>query len=569
MKNFLSQQAFTWSLLLNVALYIVAYLCFIPQYGTIDDVEMQLVASGKSLAEVPSPNLRWTSIFAGYLLSELYSAYPDYHWYAWYLYAAHFLGTTAVLYVLFKMQLSWLRGWVAVLLLVGFQFPILQELQFTSAAATLCAGGCLLLFLSFYRSDSRLSPVWYAVGFIMVCLSAVVRWHAMCMVVMLMSVLWFYAVVRGGGRWWLRLLLLALPVGGGASLQYAHLQVQAQHEGWRDFEQRMANGFGHDIMDYHHKRYQWDSITMPVYWSNGWSYNDYQLFTNWFMADSVLYGTSKQAAIKKRFDETSPKYDIDQIENRLRAFPSVFSGYLYAAFLFGFCALMLVAANRAIYSVVVMTMLGACAVCALLFVLYHLPPRVSYSIGFAMVAVLALWVGYQAQLSRVTQWGAVLLTLFLVILPALKSTWQRSEEAEFQFLRHAHAFKQLNPQPDQIFAMSPWLFQQHLVLPLGIKGDTAIHIENFKALDFGNLSICPTYYEQLDALGVNNNIHSHLVDNPKGFLIYRYNHPRWDWYLQYQNEHLLDTMRYKNYMDFPDLGISIKQMTRDTVPLPN
>lgn len=563
MKDFFARQAFLYSLLTTLLLFAAAYLAFYPQYGSLEDLRMHLLASGTSLAPAPSASLPWTHSFIGYSLQQLYLAHPDQPWYGLYLYAAHFIGVLALLYTAFRLQLSWLRWGLAVLFLIAYQLPVLQEIQYTSASATLSMGAWSLLSLAFWRAESRWSPVWYAVGLLFFAVAALMSGQVAWMSALLLLPLHAYVIFQQGGRWWLRLLLLALPIGLGFGLDFAHHQIQAQHPGWKAVDE--APNLAAEILDYRLECYRWDSLTADLYYKNGWSENDFALFTQRFAADSTTFGYAKQAAIQRQFD-LFPRYTPERIEQRANEFVQrmPLADYLYYALGFSWLVLVLMG-NRRDFILVLIQGIFACLLAAFLYSVFFLPERASAAIGIAVASVALLLAGYRSTASRLSQAGLLVAVAFLFALPTLKTTMQKSRKVYTRYVEHEIAFRELNPKPDQIYAFAPELLLRPLVLPLGIERDTPLDLRAFRAVDFGELANMPITTEQLDAMGVSSSIHRHLIGAEKGFLIHRPRHIVWDLYREYLQSHLLDTTRYTEHRIFPELNIAIMQVTKDTL----
>lgn len=141
----------------TIALLLGFFLNFTPYFETNDDVAMMLVANGYLNGGIPSEHLIFANIVIGLALSKLYTFFPNFNWYTYYLYGIHTIGIFIFIYSLIGIAKRNILIFVSLLLSFAyFELGLLMNLQYTSTSILLGLS-CLVFFvLNVNKKSARL-----------------------------------------------------------------------------------------------------------------------------------------------------------------------------------------------------------------------------------------------------------------------------------------------------------------------------------------------------------------------------------------------------------------------------
>ena len=278
------------ALLINALLFGAFFALASPRYETNDDVQMMLIASGAYTGE-PSAFLLFTNVAIGCLLERLYQLSSAVNWYAFHLYAVHFLAMVALLLAL-RRRCGVRRSLLFfALLFFTFELRFLLLLQFTTTAAVAAVSGSLLL-LSLPPDERRPRSV-LVVGVTLVVLAAMIRDSAFYLMLFLLLPTVLHRSLTGGGTRVVSHFGLALLISGAVIALDAH--VYARDDGWRRHrEYNEVRSILHDLVNP-----DYDVRTRPILEQIGWSENDLRMFRSWFFSDRELYSLEKLQSLRE------------------------------------------------------------------------------------------------------------------------------------------------------------------------------------------------------------------------------------------------------------------------------
>ena len=431
MRKFIQNKPFLASMILNLGLFLVFFTIFYSRYGTTDDVEMQMVLSGKGVLQDPSAYLRWTHIYIGYLLSTLYSYLPSIPWYGLYLSFAHLLGMTAILYSILILKTNLFRLSFFVLCFILGESALLQDLQFTSSALVLQTGAVFLLYTAISNPIDKRRNQWYIIAFIMLIFGSMMRWSTLELIVVLSTPLLLYAIFQQNKKRLFNVVFCVSILLTAYGLNKIHYSIQNQVKGWAIFNEYKVLLTGPDILDYNKPQYKWTATTADDYFYKvGWEYEDLMLFKHWFFADSSVFGLKQFQALKNSFQNCP--YPEEHIQERLWQFfiEMPLNDYVFYGFLVLGIVLMLIKGNRWSYLLIISSLLLVIAILASLFVYKHLPERVSYPIAFYLICLGALFITYDKEIQRNTKFYT-LFAIGIMAISNLKMVTNESSKTAF------------------------------------------------------------------------------------------------------------------------------------------
>lgn len=549
MRTFLQKQPLLSSLFVNLGLFLLTYTLFYSRFGTTDDIEMQMVLSGKMVLQTPSAYLRYSHIWVGEMLSSLYTFFPAISWYTYCLVSAHFAGMTMLLYSILKLNNTPFRLMTYIALFALGEVVLLQELQFTSASLVLQIGGIALLYWSFSQALINKKAVLIAATAML--WASMIRWESFGLGVVLGLPLLLLIIGQQPQKKLLKIAICLSIIGSAWLSNKWHYHVHNQHEDWATFHQYKHLGSGQAILDFHNPNYEWTANTADDYFYKvGWEYGDLQLFKHWFLADSSVYGYAQFEALQYTFGDCPlpTDYRNQKIWDFFIDYP--LDDYVYHGFLVLLLCLIFLRGNRWQYSTLLATAILILILLASLYIYTHLPPRVSYGMSFYLMCLAALFFDYNTVMQRQTKIWTLVLIGFLAI-SSLKKATKSSAEVATQALYATQALDSLQAQPHQLYIGGGDYYLMPLITPFRSMSDSIF--EGFNMLDFGHLSNTPTHYQQLANFGIDN-IHTTAIDDSTIYLIHRPASSFLSWYTDFVRRHYdknieLELVRKEEYLD--------------------
>jgi hypothetical protein len=555
MRPFLEKSPFLASLGINLLLFTIFYSVFYSRFGTTDDIEMQMVLAGKMVLQEPSAYLRYTHIGVGWLLSSLYSSFPDTSWYTYCMVSAHLFGMTALLYAVLKLKSSFFRLATYLIFFAIGETVLLQELQFTSAALVLQIGAVMLLYLAF--SFKTPYKTWYISAFLMLIWGSMIRWETFLLAVILGTPLLLYSISQQAHQKFKHIAFCITIIITAWGIDQWHYSIHNQDEGWATFHRYKKLMSGQAILDFRNPNYEWSASTADDYFYKvGWEYEDLQLFKHWFLADSSVYGYQQFEALQYAFQDCP--LPSEHIEEKVWQFFIEYplDDYVYYSFLILIFALFLCHTDRWRQVTLLGSMGMIISILTILFVYQHLPQRVSYGMAFYLICLSSLFIAIDRPLSRRTKiWSLLLLSLFAI--SNLKTVTKRSSKVAFDKMYFTQALDSLDAQPEQLYIGGGDYYMQATITPFQSLNDT--FFDGFNMLDFGHLANTPTFYKQLQHFGIEN-IHTQAIGDSSIFLIHRYESSFLNWYANFILRHYKQPIRFKLIRHEKELNIGIYQL---------
>lgn len=566
MRQFIQNKPFLSSLLINLVLFIAFLSIFYTRFGTTDDVEMQMVLAGTGIIQESSANLRWTHIFIGEILSNLYSTFPSIPWYGLYLTLAHLLGMSAILYSILILKSSLFRVTIFMACFLLGETALLQELQFTSSALVLGIGAVFLLFTAISNPEDKRQKSWFLYSFFMLLLVEMIRWNSFQLIVILSLPLLLYAIFQQKEKRIANILICTAMLIGAFIVEQSHYLIQNQDPAWEAYNEYKHSLSAHDILDYHKPQYEWTPSTADDYFYKvGWEYEDLMLFKHWFFADSTVYGVQQFKALQQTFQNCP--YPQEHIEERLWQFLIEFpiQDYVFYGFLLVGLCFMLIKGNRWLYLSLGTSLLMIFALLCALFVYKHLPSRVSYPMAFYLMTLASLFITYDKELLRKTKLFSLIFIGFM-ILSNLKMITLESSKTAFNKMYWSAALDSLEAQPDQLYIGGGDFYMQATMTPYQACNDSMFL--NFNMLDLGHFANSPNHYKQLENFGIQN-IHTaaHLDSNI--YIVHRYNASFLNWYANFIARHYDLHIQYELVRKEEDVNIAVYRIQEQIREKPN
>ncbi len=310
-----------FSLLAVLVLQAIVILAFRPSYDTNDDVFMTMIVSGQGFCPAPDEHLLFSNVVIGQALKRLYTTWPHFPWYGCYLLAVHYLAQVAVLYCGLAMgrnipaerddsaavekcptqtSIS-IRIGLYLIYFAVVELPLLNALQFTTAAFLAAQGGLfLLLFAAQRRALQPNAPLAMtlgaAVGLLLV--AALVRLECLLMALLIAAPFGISLARRASRRALvpsgMAVLLAAMLIG----LATAYDRAAYEHDPrWSEF-------FDYNQLRIKFNDYSWTSYTPQtagLFSTVGWSKNDHEMIARWFFDDPEVYSEAHLRAIVETF----------------------------------------------------------------------------------------------------------------------------------------------------------------------------------------------------------------------------------------------------------------------------
>ncbi len=276
-------------LLINTLLFGAFFMLLKPAYETNDDIGTMLTVSGIRTGE-PSEYLVYTNVIIGQALKYFYERVPNINWYTLYLFAAHILAMTAILFSVLKKKLDRWRILQYILLFVFFECALLMRLQFTSTAFMAALGGLCLLLVAL-EEPGIASWLCLMVSVLLFGLAGLIR-HEVFYFAMLLS-----APLLLLKYWETKSLKLPVFIVLSALILFSAVK-------YNDYYYHKDPEWG-SYIEYNHIRGQlhgypklvYNAQTQPVFSKIGWSKNDFLMFRNRMFYDQNVFSRDKLAFI--------------------------------------------------------------------------------------------------------------------------------------------------------------------------------------------------------------------------------------------------------------------------------
>lgn len=239
---------------------------------------MQIIASG-FISGSPSYHIIFSNIIIGKILQVLYLTNMNVNWYTLYLYLIHLIGSTLLFYILLKRNGNNIY-WGFFLFMVFFLFfevRFLLLLQFTTTAFVIGLAGMLLL-LSKEKSSIAL-PI---LGGLCLLISGLIRFQVLFPIIAVFSPLIVTTILK---KKYHVIIILAVFMTISYGFNRLDRYIYLSDPEWQHFTKyNSMRGRLH-----HNTLFKFDDNCR----AQGWSENDYFMFTNWFFEDENVYSLDK------------------------------------------------------------------------------------------------------------------------------------------------------------------------------------------------------------------------------------------------------------------------------------
>lgn len=311
----------------NLLLFLIVGNIWTMGFQTNDDVGMMLQVSGKLIVTAPTPNILFSNILLGKLLSWLYSNHSTVPWYGLYLTSSLWLSCTAVCWVLLRRLPFWL-GMASYLTLFVFGCAfLLVSIQFTMVAGFAAIAGLAVFFsdtsetaekpekrtLDLQNVRASLSFPTAALSGGLLFLSFLIReqmFQLICALALPAGLFWVWK-----SRGHLPLLAGRAAIIGlvGVCCLFAKNLNTSTYEGEGDYER--FNALRGALLDNRVLEEIPPENRDTLLKNVGWSRNDYFMLMSWFFMDEQVYSIEKMQALVDGASASKSQPSFDEIWN--------------------------------------------------------------------------------------------------------------------------------------------------------------------------------------------------------------------------------------------------------------
>jgi hypothetical protein len=501
------------SLVISIALFSIQLFFIKPFFLTNDDIFKILAVKGIGPFSSPSAYVGYSNVLLGYVLIKLFSWFPTFSWYSWFLCLTQLFTFWAFLWLLCLKSTGRFNAMLFIGAWIGNYYIFFSFLQFTMTAGLAAGTGILLFCLAPESFGGFRRKGLMVVSAALVVLAALIRNDSLLLMLICALPLVIYRMAdfrfrRFAGRNWVwpagaLLLSMAFWV-----FNYAWFQTDPAWREYKQFDRERV-----ELQDYRITEYNF--VTKPFFEKVGWSRNDYWLFENWFFANPLKYNARNFEKLKREFPRLGTSGKTASFQSLGELFRSFWDQRVILLF-FVFFALCRGAPMRILLAQFVWVML----VLLFLIYLYRAPDRVSLpalvfvmNLSFFFAEAPGLESGMKKVRTRCVFWGRMIMlaAVLVVCLPGPLENFSqnlllRNTEKGLQ-----DCLNQMNPRDDRLFVVWDFPFES-----LGAFNNFECfrHFHMFASV-FSQT--CPANLETLRRFGVRDPFRD-AVDNPNVFL---------------------------------------------------
>ena len=562
-RRFNISNALFISILAHLFLWILVLFTFDSKYGTTDDLEMEMILSGRNMLLEPSYFLRYTHIFIGYALYQLYQWTDQIPWYGIYLLSTAILGLSAILYASLKLAKNFNGILFHIIVLWSFALFFLVNPQFTSSALLVHFGAIAILYLGLIQPT--LKKRYLIIYVVMSLVGAMMRIETFYLasvlsIPLLLSTTQFSLkqISKVG-------LILLITWIMASSINAWHYKIQNNDKDWLAYNEYNELLAGQQILDYKHPAYQWNESTADdFFYRIGWTYEDYMLFKQWFMADSDIYDVESFKAMHYSFSDCGyePSYIIDKLYDLIIGFE--FNDYVYSCMLIFLIILIYSKIDRKQKLMLCSTILLIGSIICYLFTTRHIPERVLLPIGFYLLVVASL-VRQVPKVEIETNnriYNIVAAIMIGLSLPSIKQAiFQQHNIADQR--KEATIWVDSLAQIDSnitLVGIPSFLFHPYTD---PFKWGTDSVIKDFRFLDVGHHANSPNHQRMLDQMMIDD-MHQHLVSSDSAYFIHRSDNTLIPWYINYLYRKYDIYCSANPYISIPSLNVTLYKIRQNT-----
>jgi len=298
------------SMLISGLTVLVFLLSLSTHYVENDDVLMSSISSG-SYSGQPSEYLVFTNFLIGWVLKILPKINNEINWYTVYLYLTHTVSL-AVFFYCFLLKSKNLAVSI-IFFFTGFALisaNLLQDLQFTTTAATAGVSGLCLLILGREHFAEK------AIAILLIIFSSLIRYET-TVLILLSAIPVFFVVLRKGQK--NKIIGLSVALLGIFICHLANKVYYQSNVEWSNFLQSIK--IRQDIQEnkYFYTYHQAASTLKKVAWSE----DDFYLFKGFTFDNSPKYSLANLEKIAKTVNEGK----LNSIQNEF-SFSKFYNGFV-------------------------------------------------------------------------------------------------------------------------------------------------------------------------------------------------------------------------------------------------
>lgn len=319
------------SFLVTIAL-LVGQLSFTRPYFLVsDDILKILLVKGIGVNSNPTPYFVQSNVLLGFFFIKIFSWFPHFPAYTWFLCLVQFFSEWSLLWVLLLTGPAWWRTALFILTCLGYQFLFFTYLQFTITALLAAGMGFLLFHFAGEKAfhDRRFSLLTFSGSLFFV--AGLIRLDSLGLVLLAAVPLWMLRAQRSGvkiffGENWKFLAVTAFLVIAPVGFNFAWFQG---HGEWKDHESFIEEV--QKLLVYQGPDYS--SQNKPLFDSVGWSENDYWLFRNWYFLDADKFSLSNIRKLRDQLPLFNPGQKIGSFQSLSDLLFSPWDGRMALCFL--------------------------------------------------------------------------------------------------------------------------------------------------------------------------------------------------------------------------------------------
>lgn len=475
-----------------VSLFLLVFFAFLnPSFGTVTDVVIMLISSGTFSGE-PSEFLLFSHFLIGAVLKVLYQLNRDIGWYPFFLIVVQVISMAVLLYALINRHFSLTRVCFFLVYMTLVLVYFLNELSFTESAFVAGQAG-IFIILSTFRESFRSSWPQVSLGVALLTVSLMIRLDGFHLAVLLglpMSLVIFWS---DGNFKQKAILYKTVSVSFCLGLIYVssgYIQTAYYNkdDSWA-YAQRINPALA-PILNYHRNASE-DEIERAAE-KVGWSVNDYQMMTSWFLADTTVFEHSQIQTVKEELDKTKREkvFSTDSITKIWRRFESLLSAampFLSAGILFLFFVQRKTVAAMVLTASIIVTIAVFCYMVLLL----KSPTRVVFPLIYFASAVALFLVDKDFDLPSIKSWSRIrlfgVLAVFAVLVVfsgySVARSLNKSKTGALESKSLQTSIDQLRLQEDELFVIWGSSFPFEKIRPFDdlriLKGMNIIFVSAF------------------------------------------------------------------------------------------
>jgi hypothetical protein len=451
--------------LAGVAAVTVALAFVTPRYETNDDACMQLLASGRVVADRPDEHLMYSNVLVGLPLKALYDAAPAVPWYGAYQLLTLTVAAVAACYALLRINASPGGAAAVALILAVAVVPAMAEVQFTKTAFLATIAGFLLL-LAPLRADLPRPRVADAAGVALAVWGSLVRVESFVLAVLVAAPVAAIATYAAPARAARRAVPLGLALALAVAAYWFNLRYYARDPGWADYYAYGALRV--QFTDY--DRYPYAPEIEDALREVGWERVDLDMLNEWFFIDPERYSLE---TLRRAVAVLPAARGRPSLVGALKEVGKLFDAWpMIVLVLAAPCGAVLAGGGRRQLAVTAVLLAGAFGLTVLMRMYYAFPFRAAFSLYAGVAGGTVFLAGPPAALgprkcavAHLQRFAAAGAAGLVVCTFVGLDRWDK--ERELLRRETGRLLRELDPRPDQLFVTwEAYMPYEYFVQPL-------------------------------------------------------------------------------------------------------